>query len=284
MDLLGSFLVAVGGIGMMLAMGAWEIWRRQHGRLVAPVSEYPDSGVRSTGGMTGDVEVGHLGFDQQFHVQGPMSMVRARFDGPTRDAMLALLQRLREGELKVADGELRVLVPPGQRASRGGPERDGRGRFGRGRARRSRRGVTGPADGCGHRTRDVATRTDHLECAPAAGRGARLRGRARPHGDPQDEPLLLAIVVEERDDALRLAAVRALAQVGSAQAVPALTELAGSRSPDLRRAGREAIATIQSRLHGATPGQLSLDGSGAGQVALADDAAGRLSETAKDDA
>jgi hypothetical protein len=98
------------------------------------------------------------------------------------------------------------------------------------------------------------------------------------HGDPQDEPLLLALATEQRDEALRLAAVRALGQLGSANAVPSLADLADSGSPDLRRAAREAIATIQSRLRGATPGQLSLDPSNAGQIALADDAAGRLSE------
>jgi hypothetical protein len=104
------------------------------------------------------------------------------------------------------------------------------------------------------------------------------------HGDPQDEPLLLALATEGQDYALRLAAVRALGQVGSAHAVPSLADLASAGSADLRRAGREAIATIQARLHGATPGQLSLDPGSAGQIALADDAAGRLSEApAKDD-
>jgi HEAT repeat protein len=98
------------------------------------------------------------------------------------------------------------------------------------------------------------------------------------HGDPQDEPLLLALAIEQRDEALRLAAVRALGQLGSANAVPSLADLASAGSPDLRRAAREAIATIQARLRGATPGQLSLDPSNAGQIALADDAAGRLSE------
>ena len=61
-------------------------------------------------------------------------------------------------------------------------------------------------------------------------------------------------------------------------------DLAPFIAAPLRRAGREAIATIQSRLRGATPGQLSLDPGNAGQIALADDAAGRLSEVpAKDE-
>src|SRR5262245_20893788 len=158
MEMLEGLLITVGGIGIMLAVGLWEKWRRGTGRLLAPLSErsawrpvaeelvravrpletefqaYRDENdarglvilvrgldpgltLRSTGRTTGDVDVGHLGFDQQFHVQGATSMVRARLDGPTRDALLALVRRpLREGLLTVADGQLRALVPPGQHA------------------------------------------------------------------------------------------------------------------------------------------------------------------------
>jgi hypothetical protein len=44
-----------------------------------------------------------------------------------------------------------------------------------------------------------------------------------------------------------------------------------------RQAARRAIAEIQSRLHGALPGQLSLAGEEAGQLSLASDPAGQLS-------
>jgi hypothetical protein len=67
--------------------------------------------------------------------------------------------------------------------------------------------------------------------------------------------------------------------VGTAAAVMPLRG-AAERVPDgtLRRAAREAVATIQSRLQGATPGQLSLSSSETGQVTLAgDDARGRVS-------
>jgi HEAT repeat protein len=116
---------------------------------------------------------------------------------------------------------------------------------------------------------------------PATARAcAAALGRA---GNPQDEPLLLAIAREERDESLRVAAVRALGLVGTAQAVPALAALADSAGGDLRRAGREAIAAIQSRLKGATPGQLSLHAGGAGQVALADDPTGRVSDASAEE-
>ena len=46
----------------------------------------------------------------------------------------------------------------------------------------------------------------------------------------------------------------------------------------LRRPARQAIAEIQARLGGAAPGQLSLAGAEAGQLAMVeDDEAGRLS-------
>jgi hypothetical protein len=100
-------------------------------------------------------------------------------------------------------------------------------------------------------------------------------------GEAQDEDLLLSALPEGRDEVLRLWAARALGAVGSANAVPSLAELSGSA--DLRRAGREAIAAIQSRLQGATPGQLSLGTADSGGVSLADDVAGRLSDPGRSD-
>ena len=112
-------------------------------------------------------------------------------------------------------------------------------------------------------------------CACASALGLR--------GEPQDEDLLLQALPEGRDEELRLAAARALGAVGSVRAVPSLADMDSSDSAALRRAGREAIAAIQSRLQGATPGQLSLGTVESGQVALADDVAGRLSDPGPSD-
>ena len=411
---MSAFLIGAVGIGVMLAVGAFEKWRRQRGYsltererehplldafaedlaraalsldtevkmfrdendepgLVALVRGLdPTFKLRTTGRTTGDVEVGHLGFDDQFHVQGATAMVRARLDGPTREALLELVRGpLREGQLTVADGQLRAVVPQGVRVSLSDPFDEAVPLLGQVArrlaepidviaelAQNARRDpVSGVRVQClrtllreypQHASvvnpllRDAAEDADaevRLEAAIALGpegaavlhalvadaaveddlaaRAAEALGprmdadvaratlrremaasstRIRraavaractvalgEHGDPQDETLLLTIAVEERDEALRLAAVRALGRLGSARAVPALAELAGSGSPQLRRAGREAIATIQSRLQGATPGQLSLDPGAAGQVALADDAAGRVSDTSAKD-
>ncbi len=97
-------------------------------------------------------------------------------------------------------------------------------------------------------------------------------------GSPDAEtPLILALQREEED--LRMAAANALGRAGSAAAVLPLKEMA-ERSwldRDLRRTAYEAIAEIQSRLLGASPGQLSLAGSEAGQLSLAEAEAGQLS-------
>ena len=92
-----------------------------------------------------------------------------------------------------------------------------------------------------------------------------------------EPPLILALQREQAD--LRVAAASALGRVGSASAVLPLKEAAerGSRDPELRRATRQAIAEIQSRLQGASPGQLSLSGGEVGQLSLAEAEAGQLS-------
>jgi hypothetical protein len=90
-------------------------------------------------------------------------------------------------------------------------------------------------------------------------------------------PLILAL---QRDQpALRVAAANALGRFGSMSAVLPLKEAAErfSRDSELSRATRQAIAEIQSRLPGATPGQLSLAGAETGQLSLAQDGAGQLS-------
>lgn len=95
-----------------------------------------------------------------------------------------------------------------------------------------------------------------------------LRRRA---GGEAEETLLRALGRGDPD--LTLAAVEALGHVGSVRAVPFLRDAgeASGASADLRRAARQAVAEIQSRLPGASPGQLSLAGGEAGRVSLADD-------------
>jgi hypothetical protein len=407
-----GFLLGVGGIGLMLAIGAFEKWRRRRGyafgdretehpashaiaatlaRAAHPLDTSvqmfrdendlpgvvalirgldPTFTLRTTGRTTGDLELGHIGFDDHFHVQGATAMVRARLDGPTRDALVKLSRSLlRGGGLTVADGQLRAVVPEAYRVAAddtadetftllaqvarrlagpvdvvtelaksarrdplsgvrvlclrtllreypqhaelsavlreavGDPDAD---------VRLEAATALGP-DGLAVlealvgdaavedavAVRAAETLGPHLSAETARATLRRERAAARDDrrpataracaaalaraGDPQDEPLLLAIAREDRDESLRVAAVRALGLVGTAQAVPPLAALAGSGGGDLRRAGREAIATIQSRLQGATPGQLSLHADGTGHVALTDDAAGRVSETPADD-
>ena len=95
---------------------------------------------------------------------------------------------------------------------------------------------------------------------------------------PAAEPALIQALERDEPD-VRVAAANALGRVGSAAAVPPLKEAAELSRLDLelRRAARQAIAEIQSRVQGASPGQLSLAGAEAGQLSLAATEAGELS-------
>ena len=77
-------------------------------------------------------------------------------------------------------------------------------------------------------------------------------------------------------EAVRVAAARGLARMGTPSAVLPLRKAAAS-DPPLRAAARQAIAEIQSRAKGALPGQLSLAETGAGALSIADEEPGRLS-------
>jgi hypothetical protein len=114
-----------------------------------------------------------------------------------------------------------------------------------------------------------------LEKDELAADAARALGET---GNPDAEPWLIEALQREQKD-LRVAAVTALGRVGSAAAVLPLKEAAEGTWLDLdfRRAARQAIAEIQARLQGATPGQLSLAGAEAGQLSLAGAEAGQLS-------
>jgi HEAT repeat protein len=75
-----------------------------------------------------------------------------------------------------------------------------------------------------------------------------------------------------------VAAAEALGRSGTVAAVLPLKRAAElSKGIELRRAARQAVAEIQSRLPGASPGQLSLSSSEAGRLSLAQAEAGQLS-------
>jgi len=97
-------------------------------------------------------------------------------------------------------------------------------------------------------------------------------------GSPAAEPpLILALRREDKD--LRVATANALGRVGSVEAVLPLKEAAESSwlHLSLRQAARQSIAEIQSRVQGASPGQLSLAQAEAGQLSLSTESAGQLS-------
>jgi PBS lyase HEAT-like repeat-containing protein len=120
---------------------------------------------------------------------------------------------------------------------------------------------------------DVLAKVMELETGKVAAAAALALGATgRPAAQP---PLLLAL----QREGTQVAAAGALARVGTAAAVPPLKE-AAERFPDdqeLQRATRKAIAEIKSRLHGASPGQLSLAGDETGQLSLAQTEGGELS-------
>jgi hypothetical protein len=99
-----------------------------------------------------------------------------------------------------------------------------------------------------------------------------------------EDPLLEALGHSEA--AVSIAAAEALGRVGSVTAVLRLQEAAENHRFDgeLRRTCRQAVAQIQARLPGATPGQLSLSETDAGRLSLAEsDAAGRVAIVESDE-
>lgn len=95
-----------------------------------------------------------------------------------------------------------------------------------------------------------------------------------------EAPLIKAL--QHAATEVRVAAATALGRLGSTAAVLPLKEAAerSPEDPEIGRATRQAIAEIQSRLQGASPGQLSLAGAEVGQLSLAQGEAGQLSLTA----
>ncbi len=90
-------------------------------------------------------------------------------------------------------------------------------------------------------------------------------------------PLVRALYRKQKD--LQIVAASVLGHHGSTAAVLPLQEASArfSWDPDISRALSQAIAQIQSRLPGASPGQLSIAGAEVGQLSLAQGEAGQLS-------
>jgi HEAT repeat protein len=105
-----------------------------------------------------------------------------------------------------------------------------------------------------------------VACAQALGRT----------GSAAAEPPLLRALAHGLPD-LQVAAAQALGPVGTAAAVLPLAEAAEAGSEALRRAARQAVDEIQSRLDGATPGQVSLTEHDQGHVSLTESLDGRVS-------
>jgi HEAT repeat protein len=97
-------------------------------------------------------------------------------------------------------------------------------------------------------------------------------------GVPAAVDMLIEVLAQEPGE-VGAAAAQALGRIGSALVVLPLKEAAERHRHDreLRRAVRQAIAEIQSRLPGASPGQLSLANDEAGQLSLTEEQAGQLS-------
>lgn len=97
-------------------------------------------------------------------------------------------------------------------------------------------------------------------------------GSLQPADFPAAEEVLIAALAHPEPDVLRTA-VTQLGGASTRRAIAALRECAQAQPDDrdIRDAIRQAIAEIQSRLPGASPGQLSIAGAGAGQVSLAEE-------------
>lgn len=116
--------------------------------------------------------------------------------------------------------------------------------------------------------------------AAADERLARAAAQALGRTGAADAETPLIAALEHASGDVRVAAADALGLLGSPLAVVPLREAAADRLIDLplRRAARQAVAAIQSRVTGASPGQISLADDNAGQISLAEeDARGRLS-------
>ncbi|MDO8834998.1 MAG: HEAT repeat domain-containing protein [Vicinamibacterales bacterium] len=102
-----------------------------------------------------------------------------------------------------------------------------------------------------------------------AAAAARALGKV---GDARSEKALVAALDDDSSE-VRVAAAETLGRIGTPLAVVPLREASAANllNAELRRATRQAIAEIQSRVAGASPGQLSLAQDQAGQVSLVEE-------------
>jgi hypothetical protein len=118
----------------------------------------------------------------------------------------------------------------------------------------------------------LASGTPVVAAAAARALGAR--------GDPQVElPLVKALRHADRE--VQMAAAEGLGRAGTIRAVMPLRTLEeeARRDQELGRVVRQAVATIQSRAGGASPGQLTVAGGEVGLLSLPADEEGSLSLT-----
>jgi len=209
---------------------------------LAAAREDPDAGVRLRAGIA----LGPQGSDVLLHLADG----EGADDATTMKAVEALGERLSaERAASILRGALRTRRTATARTclgvlgARGGPE------------------------AAAMLARVLAVEHSELASAAATALGDLPGGRA-------EAPLAAAL--DHHDPRVRLAAARALGRAGSVDSIARLKQ-AETDDPPLRAAARQAIASIQSRLPGAAPGQLSLAGSEAGSLSLADDEGGQLS-------
>jgi HEAT repeat protein len=129
----------------------------------------------------------------------------------------------------------------------------------------------------GSEARELLVKMLTRESGALAVAAARALGRYARGSAEVEEALIRALEPDEDD--VRLAAIEALGHMGSARAVLPIQEAGrGDADAETRRAARQAVAEIQSRLPGASAGQLSIAEDGAGRLSIAeDDPRGRLS-------
>jgi hypothetical protein len=93
---------------------------------------------------------------------------------------------------------------------------------------------------------------------------------------PAAEPTLIAALGRDLPE-LALAAAETLGRGGTVAAVLPLEEAAERGGRDVRGTARQAIAEIQSRVSGASPGQLSIADGATGALSMVEDERGKIS-------
>jgi hypothetical protein len=139
----------------------------------------------------------------------------------------------------------------------------------------------GPSTSCGrHRRRAVAHPGDGATAPPsrtAPSRPYTARACVEALGRlGEDAVPLLEGALRSENEAVALAAIRALDRIGGPAVVMSLQAAVEHHGGEVRRAAETTLGDVQARLVG-TPGQVSLTAGDTGQVSLAEDAAGNVS-------